>query len=899
MDVKRYRAFISYSHAADGKFAARLQGALERFVKPWNRSRSCRVFRDQTNLSVTPSLWPEIEKALDESEHLLLLASPECTRSKWVTRELEYWLAHADPHRIHIVVTRGLVKWDDDREDFDWQGSTCVPAALHGVFQGTPLYVDCTGFVDGAAAARATLDDPTFLDVVATIAARLHDKEKDEIFGEHIRQHRKTMRLAWSAIGALLVFGVSLFIAAGMAVQARIEAERRAVSANARSLALHGVLVEQTAEQPDLAILLELQSLRLEPGAVAYRSLVNSLSALNNVDAFLTAPGQSFWGITFSKDNQQLYTLNADGQVQAWDLANPEKPPSLTADFRKSKQVYFKDMGAEVLTAFEGELAAVDRTSGTVAMMAAGGISVGPINGQASVLIPIEQRDIDAMALSPGGKLLALGVADVGIELWNAATGEKLVTELRYPETSSVRQAVLSLAIGPDAKELAAGYADGALVLWNLSAPEPSATLLDTLYSGVERIVFDRAGHRLLIGYGNSVALWDLDTLQSEPLLGTVGRVQDVTFSSDELKVAATSNESILVWTLAEPHRLYRAFASPHTASVVAAAVLPDAHTARTLDYNGTMVTWDFSVSPAVPTKQILPVTPGATATLSRDGMSLITLEDEGQALVRWSLAAKAPTITARMPLRGPASSITLDAAARKVAVALYNRGVEIYTIEPAGFRRVDSLETLAPLVALTLDDRGEWLAGAYESHGFFVRNLQDGTMWRRTDGHNGMVTSLAFNNDVSLLATGGMDQRIGLWRVPDLDPKAPLRKGHTGTGHTLVAFNPYTNGLVSSGSDGLIVLWNLYGSFGNAVGLVGHSLPAYSLAFVPDGSQLLAGDNDRKVLLWNVSATLWWQQACELVRRDFTPDERRAYDIPKGNEGPLCPKPPAGIKGP
>ena len=110
------------------------------------------------------------------------------------------------------------------------------------------------------------------------------------------------MRLAWGAIGALLVFGVALVVAAGMAVQARNEAERRAISATARSLALHGVVVEQTAEQPDLAILLELQSLRLEPGAVAYRTLVNSLSALNNVDAFLPAPGQSFRGITFSSE---------------------------------------------------------------------------------------------------------------------------------------------------------------------------------------------------------------------------------------------------------------------------------------------------------------------------------------------------------------------------------------------------------------------------------------------------------------------------------------------------------------------------------------------------------------------------------------------------------------------
>jgi WD40 repeat protein len=899
MNVKRYRAFISYSHAADSEFAARLQRALERFAKPWNQTRSCRIFRDQTNLSIAPSLWPEIENALGASEHLLLLASPECTRSKWVTRELQHWLANADSNHLHIVVTHGHIAWDDERGDFDRQRSTCIPAVLHGVFQGTPLYVDCTDFVGDAATAKTSLDDPKFLDVVATIAGRLHGREKDEIFGEHIRQHRKTMRLAWGAIGALLVFGVSLVVAAGMAVQAKNEAERRAVSANARSLALHGVVVEQTADQPDLAILLELQSLSLEPGAVAYRTLVNSLSALNNVDAFLQAPGLSFRGITFSRDDRYLYTLNGDDQVRVWDMSALDKPPSVANDFRKQGRVFVTDTGAEVLTAFEGVLAAVDRASGTVAVIVSGGVGVGPINGQASLTIPIESQDVKALALSPGGDTLAMGGSDGRITLWNAATGEKLLTELPYPTPGNGEESVLALAVGPEAKQLAAGYAHGALVLWNLTAPGPSAVLLETLYSGARRIVFDRAGDRLLVGYGNSVALWDLHTLSSEPLLGTVGSVQDVTFSSDDLKVAATSKETILVWTLAEPHQLYRAFPSSHTASVVAAAVLPDADMARTLDYNGTMVTWDFSVAPAVATEQVLPVVPGANATLSRDGLTLITLEDEGQALVRWNLAVEAPEIIARTPLGGQASRTTIDASARTVAVALYDGGVEIYVMEPTGFRLADRLKTPEPVFALTLDDSGVWLAGAYESRGFFVRNLEEGSTWQQTDGHDGTVTGLAFNADASLLATGGMDQRVGLWRVPDLDPQAPLRKGHTGTGHTLVAFNPYTNQLVSSGSDALIVLWNLYGDFGQAVGLVGHALPAYSLAFVPDGLRLLAGDSDSKVLLWRIAPTLWWKQACELVRRDFTLDERRAYDIPNGKEGPLCSEPPVGLTGP
>jgi hypothetical protein len=87
--VMPYRAFISYSHAAeDGKLAPALQSALHRFAKPWYRLRALDVFRDETSLSVTPALWPSIEKALSESEYFILMASPKAAASHWVRQEM-------------------------------------------------------------------------------------------------------------------------------------------------------------------------------------------------------------------------------------------------------------------------------------------------------------------------------------------------------------------------------------------------------------------------------------------------------------------------------------------------------------------------------------------------------------------------------------------------------------------------------------------------------------------------------------------------------------------------------------------------------------------------------------------------------------------------------------------
>ena len=57
----RYKAFISYSHAADGLLAPRLESALKKFGKPWYKSRSARLFRDKSNLPVSHALWSVIE----------------------------------------------------------------------------------------------------------------------------------------------------------------------------------------------------------------------------------------------------------------------------------------------------------------------------------------------------------------------------------------------------------------------------------------------------------------------------------------------------------------------------------------------------------------------------------------------------------------------------------------------------------------------------------------------------------------------------------------------------------------------------------------------------------------------------------------------------------------------
>ena len=84
----RYDAFISYSHAVDGRLAPAIRSGLHRFAQPVFSLRALNVFRDQSSLSASPGLWPSIEDALSQSRHFIVLASPEAARSPWVRREV-------------------------------------------------------------------------------------------------------------------------------------------------------------------------------------------------------------------------------------------------------------------------------------------------------------------------------------------------------------------------------------------------------------------------------------------------------------------------------------------------------------------------------------------------------------------------------------------------------------------------------------------------------------------------------------------------------------------------------------------------------------------------------------------------------------------------------------------
>lgn len=231
MAKERFNAFISYSHASDAFRAEGLQAALQLLAKPWHRKQALTIFRDQTDLSVSPHLWDTIEDALAHSEYFILLASPRAATSNWIAREVEFWLTHKSVETIILVLTEGELHWDDGRGAFDPERSSALPTALADKYQGEPHYVDLRSFEEPA---EVSVENRAFSESIFPLAAELHHKPVKVLFGEIERNHRKAVRVRNGVIAGLasllvlaIVMGLNFLIQRDVAIQETKAKEQR------------------------------------------------------------------------------------------------------------------------------------------------------------------------------------------------------------------------------------------------------------------------------------------------------------------------------------------------------------------------------------------------------------------------------------------------------------------------------------------------------------------------------------------------------------------------------------------------------------------------------------------------------------------------------------------------
>jgi WD40 repeat protein len=542
-----YKAFISYSHAADGKLAPAIQSALHRFARPWYKPRALRVFRDKTSLAVSPALWPAIVKALGQAEYFILFASPGAARSVWVEREVDYWLANRSRETLLIVLTEGELFWDPAASDFDWRRSDALPKRLAGAMGDEPFHLDLRW---AQKSEQLSLREPRFRDSVAQLASTLHGRPLDELIGEDVRQHRRTKRLAWGAVTALALLTLISIAAAYIAIRQRNLANERLQIATSRQLTVEAL---GAGREIDQALLLAVEATVRYPTMEAQAALQNLLERAGRLE---TIVHRAAAGFAFGPDGASL----AIGSVPG-----PDARGRLDPVIERFDTTRWQRLGEELRAVPPGPEAGDSRDpSDPVAAIGLGfapdGLSLlaSHADGMHPPRYRVFQLDLagapaavqagggDQVALLPGGRA-AIFSQEQGVTFWSGGR--------RRGATVSQRDATpIWLASAPAGDHIAIGYHDGATELWTDLEGSPRSIPLALEAEPIASAAFSPSGDLAFFGsdagtiFRFRLAAGEVEELP--PLEQQKTRVAGLAVSGTELVSVAESGE-ILAWPLA------------------------------------------------------------------------------------------------------------------------------------------------------------------------------------------------------------------------------------------------------------------------------------------------------------------------------------------------------------
>lgn len=319
-------------------------------------------------------------------EWFVLIASPQAAADARVTERVQRRLASHGTTRLQVVVVGGEWVWDSSRDALDPDRSTAAPAPLLTAFASEPRHM----VYQGDPQRPVAMSDAVFAEQAAELGAPMLGVTKDEIFGDEVRRHRRTLRIAQVAAGSFAGLAL-LAVAAGTvavaaAAQADSERERavveRALSESRRLAALSG---QVSGGDGALAALLAIEAVNAADTAEARSALATVTGGVqaaaepdegapseDDVDARRLV-GHADGAVDAALTDTHAATLDGQGAVRIWSLTAPGSPTDVADVPSGATDVVWSHDGATLAVASMDQVALLDTNGDSVAMVALDG----------------------------------------------------------------------------------------------------------------------------------------------------------------------------------------------------------------------------------------------------------------------------------------------------------------------------------------------------------------------------------------------------------------------------------------------------------------------------------------------------------------------------------------------
>lgn len=343
---RTYIAFISYRHEPLSiSVAERLQSRIEHFRVPRalrknGEKKPGYVFRDRTELPLSSDLSGDIYHALDQSEFLIVVCTPQTPKSLWVCREIEYFVSKKGHQRVLAVLASGTPE-----ESF--------PAPLLAMREGDEMPIEPLAADIRAATARGSLR--LLKGESLRLIAAILDCPYDALAQRERRYKRRVFgSLAAAAFAVAAAFIVMLALKNADITRMLLAAQRSETRVlTTESLRLLGEGDRVGAIRSAIAALPKTKGERPYDADAEY-ALARALYAYQPV-AFEPAQNVSqslyIMSLTFAGSGTRLVTTNVYGSIRCFDAVSARLLWEREIDYYAANRLFaLDDMNAVLFT---------------------------------------------------------------------------------------------------------------------------------------------------------------------------------------------------------------------------------------------------------------------------------------------------------------------------------------------------------------------------------------------------------------------------------------------------------------------------------------------------------------------------------------------------------------------
>jgi WD40 repeat protein len=457
------------------------------------------------------------------------------------------------------------------------------------------------------------------------------------------------------------------------------------------------------------------------------------------------------------------------------------------------------------------------------------------------------EADVVDLAFEPDGAVLAVAQADGTVSLWDAVDRRSIGDVGRVDDAS-----VTELATGGSAQSwrVAAAYDDGTVVVANVTDEEVASEPVELTIDDVPvDLAFNASGREVAVLTANGVGVASTETdWQLEPLDGefcsTPSSPIGIDYVGRAMVAVAAQDGSVQTCETAPSATTVEATA------VYAVAVDPEGERVVSGDDAGGVIPWDLGDSPS-PGRPFGSTAEGDPGGALSPGAAYGT-SDEGD--LGETVSPDTVDESADDGHQSYVNDVDYSPDGTRVASAGGDRRGAIWDVEDEGADPTWLVGHEDAVLGIDFSPDGSLVATASKDGTIGIWDAATGTPLPRFPGHEGGVWDVAFSPRDDVLVSVGEDEVVRLWDADSGDALGALPRG---SGHTdlvfSVVFDPDGEKLATTGADGTTIIWDvddrevIY-QFDD------HNGPVLSAAFHPTEELVATASDDRTVLLYDLS---------------------------------------------